>query len=171
MSGRFYVNLPANFVPIEGDKILRVFDYFNLPDELVELIPGQSFAHLGARADYVRHETTRKVPEPRLPPYSLRLDGLRPTGHTSQLHKHTRRLNTRTSPARFRASSSVKLVLVLYYTVWDGMACGAPAARGRARGVAGGVHDGVRLQCLFSGYDVTCSWTNFKQGRPSPTFW
>ena len=52
------VNLPANFVPIEGDKILRVFDYFNLPDELVELIPGQSFAHLGARADYVRHETT-----------------------------------------------------------------------------------------------------------------
>jgi hypothetical protein len=40
MSGRFYVNLPANFVPIEGGKILRVFDYFNLPDELVELIVG-----------------------------------------------------------------------------------------------------------------------------------
>ena len=33
------VNLPANFVPIEGGKILRVFDYFNLPDELFELIP------------------------------------------------------------------------------------------------------------------------------------
>jgi hypothetical protein len=30
-------------------------------------------------------------------PLSLRLDGLRPAGHTLQLHKHTRRL-TRTSP-------------------------------------------------------------------------
>ena len=113
-------------------KILRIFDDFNLPDELVELIPGQSFAHLGARADYVRHETTRKVPEPRLPPYSLRLDGLHPAGHTSQLHKHTRRLNTRTSPARFRASSSVKLVLVLFYTVWGA----APGPLGGALFVA-----------------------------------
>ena len=30
-------------------------------------------------------------------PFSLRLDGIRPAGHSPQLHKHTRRL-TRTSP-------------------------------------------------------------------------
>ena len=36
-------------------------------------------------------------------PFSLRLDGLRPAGHSPQLHKHTRRL-TRTSPGLGRGA-------------------------------------------------------------------
>ena len=39
----------------------------------------------------VRHETNRKVPEPRLPPFNA-VEWLTPRRSCSQLHKHTRRL-------------------------------------------------------------------------------
>ena len=39
----------------------------------------------------VRHETNRKVPEPRLPPFSA-VEWLTPRRSCSQLHKHTRHL-------------------------------------------------------------------------------